>query len=43
MSRPTTEFVLNKKLGKFVKRETRQNVNYEIFETRQWQILLSFF
>lgn len=43
MSRPTTGFVMNKKLGRFVKRETREKVNYEAFATRTWQILLSFF
>ena len=43
MSSPTTDFVLNKKIGKVVKREKRERVNYELFTTRTWQILLSFF
>ena len=43
MSSPTTEFVLNKKLGKFVRREKKEKINYDVFTTRTWQILLSFF
>ena len=36
-------YVFDHHLEKYVKRDTRESIDYDNFTTRQWQILIAFF